>query len=53
MSKHLVWIDIQDETMEEFLNDLDEIIQKIDGFTCKWRRMYLSEAKKEEAASGN
>lgn len=53
MGKHLVWVGIQDETLEELLNDADEIMKRIDGFTCKWRRLLLSEAKKEEAASGD
>lgn len=53
MSKHLVCIDVSDETVEELLNDLDELIDKVDEFTIKWRRMRLIEARKEEAASDN
>lgn len=53
MSKHLVYIDVSDETVEELLNDLDELLKMVDGFTIKWRRMRLVEARKEETASGN
>lgn len=53
MGKHLVYIDVSDETVEELLNDLDELLKKVDEFTIKWRRMRLIEARKGEAASGD